>query len=112
MVKISGQNWTGSIQLSELFKARGSMDGYSWYFQSKENSFFIEIAEDYQITPEQLPLVGYGCGGWLYESNSAPIPNNEQDFISFLDKQLSLVFTLFKQNKLKYLPAVSCPCSE
>lgn len=112
MVAISGENWSGSIVFAKVNKARGQIDGYSWYLQSNENSLLIEIAEDKHISADELPLVGFGCSGWLYESNKTLSSANEQDFLNQINEQLLTVFTLFKHNKLIYLPAVSCPCSE
>tara|TARA_R110001583_G_scaffold57547_2_gene172186 strand:+ start:33028 stop:33366 length:339 start_codon:yes stop_codon:yes gene_type:complete len=112
MIQLSGENWSGCLLYGKVSKASGKINGYPWLLLSKRDSLIIEIAEDPQLTPEELPLVGYGCGGWLYESEKHAVPENEQDFIIFLNRQLLLVFTLFKENKLNYLPAVSCPCSE
>ena len=121
MMKLSGENWSGSLCLNNKQKAYGRVNGYSWYFQSKNKAWFVEIAEEHVITPHELPLVGYGCGGWLYECNDVNLPNadlldesvvTEAYFVEYVQVKLSLVFQLFGQNKLSYLPAVSCPCSD
>ena len=113
MVQLSGEKWEGSLHFNETSKARGRVNSYSWYFQSKNNSWLVEIAEDQDVEPNELPLVGYGCGGWLYEcSNEVNLPDVEVDFIKFIKIKLPFVFQLFNQGKLTYLPAVSCPCSD
>ncbi|WP_413698847.1 hypothetical protein ACLKMH_14780 [Psychromonas sp. KJ10-10] len=112
MVSLSGENWSGSIVFAKVNKARGKIDGYSWFLQANGQSLIIEIAEEQHIQPDELPLVGFGCSGWLYESDKTLFSENEDDFIIEIRQQLFTVFTLFKQNKLNYLPAVSCPCSE
>ena len=114
MLLLSGKNWSGSLHFndSDMAKASGRVNGYSWYFQSKSNSWVVEIAEDPAIETHDLPLVGYGCGGWLYESDKCILPDNEADFIQYINTNLSLVFAMLHQNKLKYLPAVTCACSD
>lgn len=120
MVLLSGEQWNGSLRFDDSTQtdadgsaqATGLIDGYAWYFQSKNGSFFVEIAEDQGLTGDDLPLVGYGCGGWVYECEEATFPSNKSDFSQYVNKQLSSVFTLFLLNKLNYLPDVSCPCSE
>ncbi|GDY24482.1 hypothetical protein AHAT_03720 [Agarivorans sp. Toyoura001] len=112
MIELSDENWSGSLLLDATSKARGRIDGYSWYFQLKGKSLVVEIADDPQILPKELPLVGFGCGGWLYENEQVSSTTNEEALIEYINKELLLVFSLFKQNKLNYIPAVSCPCSE
>lgn len=112
MIKLSGENWSGSLLFDTEPKGCGRVNGYSWCLQSKKNSLTIEISEDPSITPEELPLVGYGCGGWLFECDQISVANNKRDFVSYINEKLPYVFEQFSQNKLKYLPAVSCPCSE
>jgi len=112
MTKLTGKNWTGEVYFDATTKARGRVSGYAWYFQSKGNLWWIEIAEDPSIEPEELPLVGYGCGGWLYECDDVDLPVNEKIFTNFINIKLLFVFDMFEQNTLKYLSAVSCPCSD
>ena len=122
--KLAGNHWSGNLYFTldntNKHKASGRVSGYAWYFQSTTHSWSIEIAEDPTIEESELPLVGYGCGGWLYESNKDilpddlidKLPNNEANFILFINKELELVFTLFAQNKLNYLPVVTCGCTD
>lgn len=118
--KLTGHNWSGTLFYtldgSVNNHASGRVSGYSWYFQSTLHTWSIEIAEDPNIEENQLPLVGYGCGGWLYESAQDTQFNtlleNEADFITLINKELPLIFTLFSQNKLPYLPSVTCGCSD
>ncbi|PKF62321.1 hypothetical protein CW745_07090 [Psychromonas sp. psych-6C06] len=112
MIQLSGENWYGNLLFDTQSKARGRVHGYSWYLQSKNNSLIIEISEDPSIPPEELPLVGYGCGGWLFECEQISLANNKIDFVNYINEKLSFVFEQFSQNKLKYLAPVSCPCSE
>ncbi len=119
MVQLSGKDWSGNLLFNVTTVASGRVNGYSWYFQSKSNSWMVEIAEEQAIEPNDLPLVGFGCGGWLYECDDSDLPNlnnsnnnnkSEADFINYVSKKLSLVFTMFHQNDLEYLPAVTCCC--
>lgn len=112
MIQLSGENWYGSLLFDTTSKGRGRVSGYSWYLQSKNDSLIIEISEDTSITPKDLPLVGYGCGGWLYECIQINVANDEINFINQISEKLSFVFEQFRQNKLEYLSAVSCPCSD
>ncbi|MBU2870563.1 hypothetical protein [Colwellia sp. E2M01] len=84
-------------------------------FSGKEHSWFVEIAEDQAIEAQQLPLVGFGCAGWLYqvekEAISSPSLVSAQAppaIESEVKAKLNLVFKLFTQNKLVYIPAVTC----
>jgi len=112
MVLLSGEHWSGNLLLEKTAKATGQINGYSWLFTSKAQSFLVEIAEDKRIEGADLPLVGFGCSGWLYESEQTTFPSDEDALIQYIENTLSAVFTLFRENKLNYLPAVSCPCSE
>ena len=67
MIQLSGDNWSGSLLFDAMSKASGRVNGYSWHFQSKGTALIVEISEDPNILPSDLPLVGYGCGGWLYQ---------------------------------------------
>ena len=118
--KLSGDHWSGNLYFTNdktnKHKASGRVSGYAWYFQSTIDSWSIEIAEDPSFEESELPLVGYGCGGWLYESDQGTLldvaSNHVEDFIAFLNKELPLVFTLFSQNQLNYLPIVTCGCTD
>ena len=72
----------------------------------------FEIAEDPALEPSDLPLVGFGCGGWLYECKESSELMNEAEAVEYVEDKIQLVFALFREKKLKYLPAVSCPCSD
>jgi hypothetical protein len=72
----------------------------------------VEIAEDPSIEPADLPLVGFGCGGWLYESKEPHSLETGANATSYVEEKVQLVFTLFRDKKLNYLPAISCPCSD
>lgn len=112
MTLLSGENWSGNISTKKTLTATGQINGYAWFFQVKQRSWLVEIAEDQTIDASDLPLVGFGCGGWLYESSHCNLPENEQQQIEYIQQSLSQVFSAFHHNKLQYLPAVSCPCSE
>jgi hypothetical protein len=114
VVELSGKDWSGTLLFNEdgIVKAYGKINGYSWYFQSKVHAWTIEIAEDQTIEPSDLPLVGYGCGGWIHEYDKDQLPKNEADFTRYITTNLSNVFNLFNKNKLTYLPAVTCVCSD
>ena len=93
-------------------KARGREKGYSWYLQLKNNVLMVEIAEDPSIEPEELPLVGFGCGGWLYESKEQISLETEASTTRYIEDKVQLAFTLFRDKQLNYLPAITCPCSD
>lgn len=113
---IFGENWSGEIQFNEAnfdrVKARGRVKGYSWHFQSNTDSWVIEIAEDISLEPSDLPLVGFGCGGWVHQSGKLNFPSNKSEFIALVSQALISIFELYDQNKLVYLPTVTCACSE
>ncbi|MCD9486941.1 hypothetical protein [Photobacterium iliopiscarium] len=52
-----------------------------------------------------MPLVGYGCGGWVYEQ---PLTKNENDIFAIINTAMML----FRENKMTYFPAVTCSCSD
>lgn len=112
MPLLSGKNWSGTLHVNSTTKASGRVNGHSWFLQSRINSWTLEIASEQDIEPKDLPLVGYGCSGWLYECEQQVLPNNKADCINYFNKKLSLVFEMFCQNKLEFLPSVTCPCSD
>ena len=112
MIEIAGKNWSGHLALDDYTKACGRLKGYSWYLQLKSNVLLVEIAEDPSIEPTDLPLVGFGCGGWLYESKESLSLETSANAISYVEEKVQLVFTLFREKKLNYLPAITCPCSD
>ena len=112
MVQLTGNNWSGYLVQGAHTKACGQHKGYSWYLQLKSHVLIVEIAEDPSTEPTDLPLVGFGCGGWLYESKEPLLLASEAEAISYVEDKVQLVFTLFREKKLNYLPAVSCPCSD
>jgi len=109
---LSGKNWSGNLLKNKTLTASGRVNGYAWYFQVKTNSWLVEIAEDQAIDASDLPLVGFGCGGWLYECDKSILAENGQEQLSAIRESLSLAFTKFQDNELQYLPAVTCACSE
>ena len=111
MIELSGENWSGSLLFDNELKGCGRVNGYSWHLQLKNSLLIIEISEQPSITPEEMPLVGYGCGGWIYECEQISIAN-KIDVVDYVNEKLSFVFEQFRKNKLNYLSAVSCPCSE
>ncbi|PWQ96268.1 hypothetical protein [Leucothrix arctica] len=111
-LKITGENWSGHLVLGAQTKARGRVNGYSWYLQLKSNVLLVEIAEDPSIEPADLPMVGFGCGGWLYESKESQSLDTDADAIGYVDDKVQLAFALFREKQLDYLPAITCPCSD
>ena len=114
MTNISGENWFGIIHTnsSDIITVMGRIFGHAWYFKSTAHAWFIEISEDQAIEPNDLPLVGYGCSGWLYEKKIGLTADNNTKRIQIIDENINHVFDLFKQKKLNYLPTVTCGCSD
>jgi hypothetical protein len=112
VTELTGDNWSGIISANCVNKASGRVNGYAWYFQQKQSSWLIEIAEEQGIEPSDLPLVGYGCGGWLFESDKVIDEMNSIKALETVPGKIDYVVNLFKQNKLNYLPAVSCGCRD
>lgn len=112
MSLLSGEKWQGQRTAGMPVQASGQVNGYAWLFKAKQQRFIVEIAEDKTIAASDLPLVGFGCSGWLFESDTLDIPVEESQITGFIEQQLTVVFTLFKQHKLTHFPAVSCPCSD
>lgn len=107
MVKFSGINWSGSLYINGTVKANGRVHSHAWYFELTAKSWIVEIAEEHAIEPNDLPLVGFGYGGWLHESMVSDYPDSEADLILYVESKLSLVFTMFQQSKLTYIPAIT-----
>ncbi|MGF1696028.1 hypothetical protein L4C54_10205 [Vibrio lamellibrachiae] len=105
MLKMDEKEIQGTIELGEKIKGRGKVGIQSWYLSSTSSALVLEIAEDPEIEPEDLPLVGYGCGGWIAELEYSSIDN---EVIAVIKQGISQ----FKQNKLAYVPAVTCACAE
>lgn len=82
--------------------ASGNVGIYSWCVTRAASKQMLEIADDPAIQIADLPLVGYGCGGWLAE---APV---SEPIESFLQQS----FERFANKTLKHVPAVSCACSD
>jgi|GEM_PF-3446956 len=106
MVNISGEGWQGVFD-QNTNQARGKANGYSWFLKLKSAYWSFEIAEDQAIDAEQLPLVGFGCGGWLAE-----IPRESGVTLDVVTTILQGQFTAFADGKLKYYPSVNCSCSD
>ena len=106
MVKIKGEGWVGSLDLTNG-QAEGRINGYSWLLKLKPDRWSFEIAEDQSIESEALPLVGFGCSGWLSESKRENEPSE-----CVVTEYLEQKFSEFAESKLKFYPSVSCNCSD
>jgi hypothetical protein len=104
-IKIDKNGAQGEINLGEKISGKGTINHYSWCLSCTSSKLILEIADDASITPDDLPLVGYGCAGWIFERN---ITFKESEVINMITEG----FLLFNENKLKYLPAVTCSCSD
>ncbi|MEC6797055.1 hypothetical protein VXS03_08335 [Photobacterium sp. S4TG1] len=105
MIKINNENYSGEINIDSKITGYGKVQGYSWCLSSTSTTVIVEIAEDQSIDSKSLPLVGYGCGGWIYEQ---PLINNEKDILAIIKTAIAL----FSKNKMTYFPAVTCSCSD
>ncbi|RVU85772.1 hypothetical protein EOL70_04670 [Leucothrix sargassi] len=112
MIKIIGKTWSGDFLPDVHIKACGQVSVYPWYLQLKNNVLMVEIAEDLSLDPSDLPLVGFGSGGWLYECKVPELPVTEEEAIRYIDEKVTMVFALFRDKQLKYFDAASCPCSD
>lgn len=104
-IPIEGKNEKGSITIADKVRGFGVIDSHSWCLSSSSTSLVLEITDDPAIEPEDLPLVGYGCSGWIFE-REATFSKNEI---------MSVVlegFSLFRSNSLQYVPAVNNSCSD
>ena len=105
-VKVQGEGWAGSWDTASE-KAQGYVNGCAWLLVLKNSGWLLEISEESGITPEQLPLVGYGCSGWLSEIKLDAAPS-----VEVVTRLLEAQFLAFSQGKLQYYPAVNCSCSD
>ncbi|MCK6262753.1 hypothetical protein KP803_05630 [Vibrio sp. ZSDE26] len=105
MLKIDEKEIQGKIEFGEKIVGRGKVGIQSWYLSSTSIALVLEIAEDPEIEPEDLPLVGYGCGGWIFEHEYT---SSESEVVAAIKLGLSQ----FKQNSLEYVPAVTCACAQ
>lgn len=87
---------------SAKFTASGTVGVYSWCVSRAGSKQVLEIADDPAIQIADLPLVGYGCGGWLAEAPAS------QGLAEFLHQS----FEDFANKTLKHVPAVTCACSD
>jgi len=106
MIKLSGKNWHGELDL-EKGQARGVVNGCSWLLTCTAKSWVFEIAEDLAIGADELPLVGFGCAGWLAE-HELEAEVSQANIAHFLEAR----FQEFTQNALQYHPTVNCTCSD
>ncbi|MCD9463622.1 hypothetical protein GLP30_11730 [Photobacterium phosphoreum] len=105
MIEIKNAYYRGAISIDSKVSGSGIVQGYSWCLSSTSTTLIIEIAEDPAIDRESLPLVGYGCGGWIFEQ---PFSQQRDYIMSFIDTAMML----FRDNKMTYFPAVTCSCSD
>jgi len=104
-IQIQNNDASGVINVANAIKGKGILNHYSWCLSSTSSTLILEIAADPNITPDDLPLVGYGCAGWVHEGD---ITYNEKEILTFFEKSL----LLFNENKLNYMLAVTCSCSD
>lgn len=104
-VPVEGKNVKGSINIGEKVRGLGVIDSHSWCLSSNSTSLVLEISDDPAIEPEDLPLVGYGCSGWVFEREATS--NNDEIMSVIMDG-----FLLFRSNSLQYVPAVNSSCSD
>ncbi|PSU73248.1 hypothetical protein C9J21_13500 [Photobacterium phosphoreum] len=105
MIEINNAYYRGAISIDSKVSGSGIVQGYSWCLSSTSTTLILEIAEDQAIDRESLPLVGYGCSGWIYEQ---PLSKQRGDIVTFIDAAM----ILFRDNKMTYFPAVTCSCSD
>ena len=109
IISIDKHGAKGEVNINEKVTGKGSVNFYSWCVTSTSSAIILEIADDPTITPDDLPLVGYGCAGWLFEKS---ISFNKADKNTDIQNAISEGFLLFSENKLKFMPAVTCSCSD
>lgn len=105
MIKLNNKNYSGEINIDSKITGNGKVQGHSWCLSSTSTSLIIEIAEDQMIDSNSLPLVGYGCSGWVYEQ---PLTKNKEAILAIINTAMML----FSENKMTYLPTVTCSCSD
>ena len=109
ITELQGDAWSGTLH-SDGQQAYGLIMQHAWLLKIKNQRLSIEIAEHIDIEASLLPLVGFGCSGWLHEQTIDCA--GKQPSLEHLQTYLNEVFLLFKQGKLTYLPSVSCSCSD
>ncbi len=131
-IQINNKDCKGTITINDNIIGHGTINSYSWLLKSSSKSLVLEIAEDPNITAQDLPLVGFGCGGWIFEeplnnsfkkatNNGSTVHDSKadasqmntenalkDDVLRILDKGVAL----FISNKLEYIPAVNSACSQ
>ncbi|MGB1321526.1 MAG: hypothetical protein ACPG5L_11390 [Vibrio gallaecicus] len=131
-IQINNKDCKGTITITDKSIGHGTINSYSWLLKSTSKSLILEIAEDPNITAQDLPLVGFGCGGWIFEQElTTPLQDalnktqtihndkvhaqevhTESDLIDEVLNTLNTGISLFKTNKLEYIPAVNSACSQ
>lgn len=115
MFEVSGKGWQGQLYEDDLIHARGVVDGYAWYFRVGSSAWSMEIADGQGIQSSDLPLVGFGTGGWLFEESgdlalNVDVLNTDIPNIKAITHAITLTISLFRDNKLEYVPAVTSHC--
>lgn len=105
MYAINNDYYRGAFTINTTISGSGVVQGYCWCLTSTSTTITIEIAEDQAIDSESLPLVGYGCSGWIYELPLTFEPDK-------IEATIDTAMKLFRENKLTYFPAVTCSCSD
>lgn len=105
MIELKHAYYNGMVNLDKKIKGSGNVQGYSWCLSSTSTTLIVEIAEDQAIDSDNLPLVGYGCSGWIYEQ---PLSDN----LDVIKAVVHTAMMLFRENKIAYFPAVTCSCSD
>lgn len=104
-ITIEEQGATGFIDVDHKVIGRGAVNQLSWCLTSTSTALIFEISDDPSIQPIDLPLVGFAASGWLLE-----FPLSFEKIV--LENLIKEAFLQFHNNKLTYVPAVSCPCSD
>lgn len=131
-IQINNKDCKGSITISNTVIGHGTINSHSWLFKSTSKAMIFEIAEDPNLTAQDLPLVGFGCGGWIFEQAlttsiqealnttqtihddkvNAQDVNTDSAVIDEVINILNTGISLFQTNKLEYIPAVNSACSQ
>ncbi|NHZ83634.1 hypothetical protein F2P44_30850 [Massilia sp. CCM 8695] len=64
----TGAGWCGYLAGQSPLQGSGRVDGFPWYFRARGSSWSLEIVDDKDVDPEQLPCVGV-LPGWLVEED-------------------------------------------